>query len=77
LLAAGLVVSFFKVKCMHAFVPAVLLWLAWLDALDADAQPQSPHEEADPDSDPHGCCRLDKSLGISTGESSKWVIRIL
>ena len=39
---------------MHSFAPAVLLWLAWLDALDADAQPHSPHEEPGQAEDPAG-----------------------
>jgi hypothetical protein len=36
----------FFLQCeMHAFMPAVLLWMARLDALDGDAEPQPPHRE--------------------------------
>ena len=34
--------GFFFQSEMHAFVPAVLLGVAWLDALDANAQSQPP-----------------------------------
>ena len=35
--------SFFFQSEMHAFMPAVLLRMAGLDAFDADAQPKPPH----------------------------------
>jgi hypothetical protein len=36
---------FFPQCEMHALVAAVLLWVARLDALDGDAEPQPPHRE--------------------------------
>jgi hypothetical protein len=40
--AAGVVASFFKVRRMRSW-RAILLWVARLDALDADAQSEPPH----------------------------------
>ena len=37
--------SFLFQSEMHAFMPAVLLRMAWFDAFDANAEPQPPHGE--------------------------------
>ena len=37
--------GFFFEREMHALVTAVLLRMAWLDALDRNAEPEPPHRQ--------------------------------
>src|SRR5580704_6651631 len=37
--------GFFLQGQVHAFVPAVLLWITWSNTLDADPEAQPPHRE--------------------------------
>ena len=48
---------------MHAFMAAVLLRMAWLDALDLDAEPQPPHRELAAAEERIGACEGNAVVG--------------